>query len=140
MIGGGLAKMFEKSDYADDSERFIRWAQASALFPMMQFSLAPWRALAEKEVGYVRKALAIRSELTPYLLDLVDQAAATGEPILRQSRVCFPAPRLCPDYRPACVSSARSFRNDEILFLTAYLHENFFLRSPLSLPPLTWRP
>ncbi|MGZ4663056.1 MAG: hypothetical protein ACXVYB_17440 [Arthrobacter sp.] len=82
--------MFEKSDYADDSERFIRWAQASALFPMMQFSLAPWRALAEKEVGSVRKALAIRSELTPYLLDLVDQAAETGEPILRNLEYVFP--------------------------------------------------
>ncbi|MGH3703986.1 MAG: glycoside hydrolase family 31 protein [Agromyces sp.] len=90
MIGGGLAEMFEQSAYEHDSERFVRWVQASALFPMMQFSLAPWRVLSTEELEYVRDAVNLRTKLTPTILELVEHAARTGEPILRNLEYVFP--------------------------------------------------
>lgn len=41
MIGGGLQPEFADSRATIDQELFVRWAQCSALFPMMQFSLVP---------------------------------------------------------------------------------------------------
>ncbi|WP_344747319.1 TIM-barrel domain-containing protein, partial [Kribbella aluminosa] len=90
MIGGGLASQFELVSYVADSERFVRWAQAAALFPMMQFSLAPWRVLTESENAIVREAISIRERLAPYLCGLVEHAATTGEPILRSMEYVFP--------------------------------------------------
>jgi alpha-glucosidase (family GH31 glycosyl hydrolase) len=90
MIGGGLAEMFEQESFANDSERLVRWAQAASLFPMMQFSLAPWRVLSKKYAQYCRDAVEIRMTLLPYIVDLVQGAAATGEPILRSLEYVFP--------------------------------------------------
>jgi alpha-glucosidase (family GH31 glycosyl hydrolase) len=90
MIGGGLAGDFEGSDYTLDQEMIVRWTQASALFPMMQFSLAPWRVLDAVHLAHVQDAVRIREELTPYILELVRHAAATGEPILRSLEYSYP--------------------------------------------------
>jgi alpha-glucosidase (family GH31 glycosyl hydrolase) len=82
MIGGGDLAMF--TDGVElDQELFVRFAQCSALFPMMQFSLAPWRVLDEAHLAAVRAAVELRQSLLPEILTLVDAAAVTGEPILR---------------------------------------------------------
>jgi alpha-glucosidase (family GH31 glycosyl hydrolase) len=82
MIGGG-----ELSSFRDgaplDQELFVRFAQCSALFPMMQFSLAPWRVLDDRHLSAVRAAVDTHQALQPDLSALFDHAAKTAEPILR---------------------------------------------------------
>src|SRR5580765_223927 len=56
MIGGGELGSF--ADGAEiDQELFVRFAQCSALFPMMQFSLAPWRVLDDQHLSAVKAAV-----------------------------------------------------------------------------------
>ena len=82
MIGGGdVAYVLE--DTRLDPELFVRFAQCSALFPMMQFSLAPWRVLDAEHLAAVRAAVELRQSLLPEIMTLVRHAADTGEPILR---------------------------------------------------------
>ena len=46
MIGGGEWTSFQDSSIMDE-ELIVRSAQVSALMPMMQFSVAPWRVLGK---------------------------------------------------------------------------------------------
>ena len=89
MIGGG-----ELSSFRDgaplNQELFVRFAQCSALFPMMQFSLAPWRVLDDRHLSAVREAVDTHHALQPDLSALFDHAAKTVEPILRPMAYHFP--------------------------------------------------
>lgn len=88
MIGGGdLAQ----ASAGVDQELFVRYAQLAALHPMMQFSLAPHRVLDRDHLAAVRAAVDLRQSLLPDLLDMVDNAARTGEPILRSPAYADPA-------------------------------------------------
>jgi alpha-glucosidase (family GH31 glycosyl hydrolase) len=89
MVGGGELASF-RDGAPLDQELFVRFAQCSALFPMMQFSLAPWRVLDDRHFGAVLAAVNARQTLMPYLLRLVDQAATTAQPILRPLAYHFP--------------------------------------------------
>lgn len=92
MIGGGdyLAFPHQGSDVIDE-ELFVRSAQCSALFPMMQFSAAPWRVLRDEEkIGYCREAALLHAKFGEYILQLAERAARTGEPILRPLTYNFP--------------------------------------------------
>ena len=89
MIGGGEYRSF-LSNATIDQELIVRSAQCHALMPMMQFSVAPWRVLDQRHLSAVHKAVEIREQLKPYLLDLVKQSAATGEPIVRSMEYVFP--------------------------------------------------
>ncbi|HKG49596.1 MAG TPA: glycoside hydrolase family 31 protein [Actinomycetales bacterium] len=82
MIGGGELGAVSRAG-AVDQEFFVRYAQVAALAPMMQFSLSPARVLDDHHRAAVARAVQIRQDLMPLLLDLVDHAARTGEPILR---------------------------------------------------------
>lgn len=90
MVGGGMASSFEKPGFQLDEELFVRWTQASALFPILQFSLAPWRALSPKGALLCRAAVDIRQRFVPLVLELARNAAATGEPIMRHLEYVFP--------------------------------------------------
>ncbi|MDN5803200.1 MAG: glycoside hydrolase family 31 protein [Microlunatus sp.] len=82
MIGGGdVASITAGAEM--DQELFVRFAQCSALFPMMQFSMAPWRVLDEQHLVAVRAAVNLRQSLLPDIMALVRHAAETAEPILR---------------------------------------------------------
>lgn len=81
MIGGGEIGAVSRT--AIDQEFFVRYAQVAALSPMAQFSIAPHRVLDDEHLDAVKAAFDLRERLLPLLLDLVDHAAATGEPILR---------------------------------------------------------
>jgi alpha-glucosidase (family GH31 glycosyl hydrolase) len=82
MIGGGEIDAVTVAGEADQ-EFFVRYAQTAALAPMMQFSTLPDRVLDERHRAAVRAALDLRAELLPAILELVDHAAATGEPVIR---------------------------------------------------------
>jgi alpha-glucosidase len=93
MIGGGeygsfigLAKI--------DQDLVVRSAQCSALMPMMQFSVAPWRILDSVHLKAVKKAVDIRLKYTSYLMKVVKQSAITGEPVVRNFAYEFPGQGL----------------------------------------------
>ena len=82
MIGGGdVAYVLDGAPV--DQELFVRFAQCAALFPMMQFSMAPWRVLDNEHFAAVKAAVELRQSLLPEIMALVAHAARTGEPILR---------------------------------------------------------
>ena len=58
-------------------------AQASALFPMMQFSWAPWRALSKESFDMVLDAARLHKSMASEIVGLVEDAEKTGEPIIR---------------------------------------------------------
>ncbi|HVU23179.1 MAG TPA: glycoside hydrolase family 31 protein [Opitutus sp.] len=82
MIGGGLAGAFENGPPLD-AELVVRSAQVHALMPMMQFSLAPWRALAPEPARLCLAAARLHAAHGDAILRLARNAAATGEPIVR---------------------------------------------------------
>ncbi|MBR3691858.1 MAG: glycoside hydrolase [Clostridia bacterium] len=83
MIGGGEWTYNFIPGLVPDTELFVRMAQASALFPMMQFSWAPWRVLSGDRFAAVLAAAKLHREMAPELIRLVEMAEQTGEPILR---------------------------------------------------------
>ena len=82
MVGGGDVN-YCSADRPVDQELFVRYAQCAALFPMMQFSMAPAGVLDADHLRAVQAAVRLRQSLANEILDLVNEAAASGEPILR---------------------------------------------------------
>ena len=64
-----------------DKELLVRWAQASALMPLMQFSVGPWH-FDEETVRLAREASELHVRFAPHILRLASAAPRTGEPIL----------------------------------------------------------
>jgi alpha-glucosidase (family GH31 glycosyl hydrolase) len=89
MIGGGEYGSFINLDKLEE-QLVVRSAQCSALMPMMQFSVAPWRVLSKANLAAVKKAVDMRAKYTSYLMQLVKHAAVTGEPIARSMEYEFP--------------------------------------------------
>ena len=98
---------------------------------MIQFSLAPWRVLTEKECDICRYYANLHVEFGPYIMKLARHAAKTGEPILRSMDWEFPgqgfgdcftqfmlggdwlvAPVLTPDDRVTVRLPAGCWRDD----------------------------
>jgi len=91
MIGGGqIGDVENNSDFRVDQELFVRYAQCSALFPMMQFSTAPWRVLDREHLGYCLEMAKLHAELGDTFLELARHSARTGEPIMRHMAYVFP--------------------------------------------------
>ena len=65
-----------------DRELMIRWAQASALMPLMQFSRGAWH-FDDETIRLCRAASGLHLRFTPYILRLAKASLKTGEPILR---------------------------------------------------------
>jgi myogenesis-regulating glycosidase len=83
MIGGGLDGGFRNEEFMGmDPELFIRWTQASALMPMMQFSYAPWH-LDERSLEIVKKYVDLHTDLGDYIYELALEAGREGTPIVR---------------------------------------------------------
>jgi len=83
IIGGGLGGDFSSQRFKGmDPELFIRWTQASALMPMMQFSFAPWH-LDEESIAICRKYADLHVKLGDYIYSLAKEARRTGHPIIR---------------------------------------------------------
>jgi alpha-glucosidase (family GH31 glycosyl hydrolase) len=64
-----------------DKELLVRWAQASALMPLIQFSVGPWH-FDDEAVRLAREASQLHLKFAPVILALARQAPKTGEPIL----------------------------------------------------------
>ncbi len=90
MIGGGDFLSFLNLDDSFDEELFVRYAQCSALFPMMQFSAAPWRVLSKENLSYCIETVNLHKQMEDTILQLVKHSAKTGEPIIRHMEYVFP--------------------------------------------------
>ncbi len=89
MIGGGEFGSFIGKQKLEQM-LIVRSAQCSALMPMMQFSVAPWRVLDSVHFAAVKKAVTTRSVFTPLILRLAQQSAVNGEPIVKKMEYVFP--------------------------------------------------
>jgi len=90
MVGGGLEGDLRSAAFQLDEELFVRYAQCSALFPMMQFSLAPWRVLGAEALAICLDMVRLHGQIAHDVLTLAKGAATTGEPILRHLCYVFP--------------------------------------------------
>lgn len=88
MVGGGWDGDLGGTPF--DPELFVRYAQCAALFPMMQFSTAPWKALDETMTAYCLEAATLRQRLRSELLALADEAGREGAPMLRAMEFVYP--------------------------------------------------
>jgi len=83
MIGGGDFRVFKDERFTVDQELVVRMAQCSALMPMMQYSAAPWNILDQTHLECCLAAAKLHREHSDLFWQLAQNAAQTGEPILR---------------------------------------------------------
>ena len=90
MIGGGNWIIELQPDFVLDEELFVRMAQCSALFPMMQFSWAPWRKLSAENQKLCLEAAKLHVKFADYIVHCVNETRVSGEPILRSMEYEYP--------------------------------------------------
>lgn len=90
MIGGGSWAPTVIPDFKCDEELFVRMAQCSALFPMMQFSWAPWRMLGKEAQKLCLNAAKLHDKFADRIVELVHKTMETGEPIVRMMEYDYP--------------------------------------------------
>ncbi|XP_046579700.1 myogenesis-regulating glycosidase-like [Haliotis rubra] len=66
-----------------DPELFIRWIQANALMPMMQFSLAPWKADNATVLKVAQDMVQLHEKYADKMVGLANDSVTTGYPIMR---------------------------------------------------------
>ena len=64
-----------------EPELLVRWAQASALMPLLQFSVGPWHHGAQA-VTLCREASRLHLAFAAYAYRLAEESTRTGEPML----------------------------------------------------------
>ncbi len=94
MVGGGNEGSWSKN--RKDPELFIRWAQASIFWPIIQFSRLPSDMLDGKELSIIHDLIALRQKFAPHILELARHASKTGEPVIRHMDYMFPGQGMEP--------------------------------------------
>jgi alpha-glucosidase (family GH31 glycosyl hydrolase) len=89
MIGGGEVSSFTDRSKIDQ-ELVVRYAQCSALMPMMQFSVAPWRVLSAENLAICRDMALLHEKMGDAILALARESARTGEPMVRNLEYQYP--------------------------------------------------
>jgi len=89
MIGGGQITSFMPGATINQ-KLMVRSAQVHALMPMMQFSVAPWRVLDSIHLNAIREAIALRQNMMPQMMQVLQTAAKNGEPALRPLEYNYP--------------------------------------------------
>lgn len=84
-----------------DKELFIRWIEATALMPVVQYSIPPWR-FDEETVEIARAYSNLHLELADYFVELARRAASQGDPIVEPLVLRYPdddkAPAVNDEY------------------------------------------
>ena len=73
-----------------DQALFVRSCALQALFPMMQFAHAPWRALSADNLAICKDFVRLHATFAPYILEQARLSAKTGVPIVRAMDDVFP--------------------------------------------------
>lgn len=79
MIGGNNA---EAKDGLPERELYLKWLLATALLPVMQFSIPPW-AYDDEVVQISRDMVKLHRDNAHLFISLAENAVRTGEPIIR---------------------------------------------------------
>lgn len=91
MVGGGQYTSFLSVDEENfDQALIVRSAQIHALMPMMQFSVAPWRILSKENLAIAASAARLHKKFGAYIIACAQEAARTGEPVVRHMEYSFP--------------------------------------------------
>jgi alpha-glucosidase (family GH31 glycosyl hydrolase) len=90
MIGGGEYVNFLEHSNNLDMELIVRNAQCAALFPIMQFSVAPWRILDEAHLKICVEMAKLHQRFGERILELAKESSISGEPIIRHMEYVFP--------------------------------------------------
>lgn len=90
MVGGGAYAYFNKDDRGCDEELYLRWLETSLLCPMVQFSISPKRVLSEESFKKVMQLIELREKYAEKIIELAENAATSGEPIIRYMEYEFP--------------------------------------------------
>ena len=72
-----------------DKELFIRWVEATALMPIVQYSIPPWR-FDDETVEISKFYTNLHLELADYYVELAERASREGEPILSPLVLRYP--------------------------------------------------
>ena len=86
MVGGGSIG----SDKVIDEELVVRYAEASALMPIMQFSRLPHRMLSKDMARLCLQYADLHSKFGEYIYKQVEKAALSGEPIVKSLEYSYP--------------------------------------------------
>lgn len=85
MTGGG----FLTKDYKFNEELFVRRTEVSALMPMMQYSLSPWR-VSKSNITICIKYSDLHVSLGDYIYSLAKESKLKGTPVVRPLYFEFP--------------------------------------------------
>lgn len=88
MVGSGSWTAFIDGSF--DEELFVRMAECSALFPMMQFSSLPWRHLSKKAQTICKNMAELHEKMYPEMEKILSDSERTGEPIIRSMEYMYP--------------------------------------------------
>ncbi|MFI5367815.1 MAG: glycoside hydrolase family 31 protein, partial [Spirochaetia bacterium] len=129
MIGGGWDAGFQNGQQVDE-ELFVRWTQASALLPIMQFSYAPWR-LTQKMAAICRRYVKLHEDLSGFIYCLAQDATRDGTPIVKPLFFNYPKDRSAYRVRDQFLLGDR--------FLVAPVLTRGARHRPVYLPEGAWR-
>lgn len=91
LIGGGeYSYFYDNPDKPLDQELIVRSAQCSALMPMMQFSVAPWRVLSQDNMAICRDMARLHETMGPEILAKARASSKSGEPMVRAMEYMYP--------------------------------------------------
>lgn len=90
MIGGGEYLNFLQNSNSLDMDLIVRNAECAAFFPMMQFSVAPWRVLDEEHLKICVEMAKLHQRFGEKILKLAKDTATNGEPVIRPLEYVFP--------------------------------------------------
>jgi len=131
MIGGGEYSYFYNNPGKPlDQELIVRSAQCSALMPMMQFSVAPWRVLSRENMEICRDMALLHEKMGAEILAIAKASARTGEPMVRHLEY------MCPHQGYAGIKD-QFLLGDSIL--VAPVLERGKTSRAVVFPPGTWR-
>lgn len=66
-----------------DAELFIRWTQANALMPTIQFAITPWTYNNSTLMSIIQQMLTLREKYGDTIVSLARESVTTGAPIMR---------------------------------------------------------
>ena len=89
LIGGGEWTSFQDSSILDE-ELIVRSSQVSALMPMMQFSVAPWRVLGRDNLAICKKMAELHFSMGSEILEIARECSVSGEPMVRNLEYEYP--------------------------------------------------
>ena len=89
MIGGGEWTSFQDTSVLDE-ELIVRSAQVSALMPMMQFSVAPWRVLSKENIDICKDMANLHFRMGNEIMAIARESAVSGEPMVRNLEYEYP--------------------------------------------------